>query len=60
MYVVWCMTNYGKGYYFGGIYRSVERAKRRLAWCEKHTVDPENDSWTIDYVTSAKITEDFE
>lgn len=60
MYLVWCMTNYGNGYYLGGIYNSYNKAKKRLAWCTKHTIDPENDSWRISVVRNMNIREDFE
>lgn len=60
MYLVFCITNYGDGYQLGGIYRSYERACRRLSWCEEHTPDPENDSWRIVSVKPEKITADFE
>lgn len=58
-YLVFCMTNYGKGFYIGGVYQSEEEADKRLAWCEKHTIDPENDSWRIVEVEPDAITAEF-
>ena len=54
MYLVFCMTNYGSGYYIAGIYRSEEKAEARRDWCEAHTPDPTNDSWSVIYVEGAK------
>lgn len=59
-YLVLCLTNYSEGFYTGGVYRSYEKALRRLNWCEKHTIDPEGDSWRIVDVKPEKITADFE
>ena len=41
------MTNYNAGFYFAGVYSSYEKADRRRKWCERHTIDKENDSWYI-------------
>lgn len=60
MYLVFCMTNYGDGFYIGGVYRSYEKARKRLEWCEQHTIDPENDSWYLLNVKAYGITEDFD
>jgi len=54
MYLVFCMTNYGSGYYTAGIYRSREKAEARRQWCEDHTIDPDNDSWRLVYVEGAE------
>ena len=59
-YLVFCMTNYGDGFYIGGVYRSEGEANKRLEWCEKHTIDPENDSWRILEVEDYAITASFE
>ena len=60
MYVVFCMTNYGNGFYFGGCYRSKDKALKRCDWCERHTIDPDNDSWMVIEVRAKGITEDFD
>ena len=59
MYLVIAFTNYDNGYYIGGVYRNYEKAVKRLNWCEKHTFDPENDSWNILFVKADRIREPF-
>lgn len=59
MYLVFCMTNYGDGFYIGGVYRSYDRAVKRLEWCEAHSIDPDNDSWHLVKAKSKNITEEF-
>lgn len=50
-YLVYDLTNYGDGIYFGGVYDTLAEAKRRLAFCEKtnsHDEDSDDfDSWNI-------------
>jgi len=49
MYVVWCETTEGNGCYFGGIYRSHDRALNRMKWCSNHCLYG-NDAWKISFV----------
>ena len=58
-YVVVDVTNYGDGVYLGGIYRSLAKAEKRLAWLEKHE-SSEDDSWTIMQTKSEPITAGIE
>lgn len=58
-YVVVDVTNYGDGVYLGGIYRSLEKAEKRLAWLENHC-GGEDDSWRIMETKSEPITAEIE
>lgn len=51
MWLVYNLTNYGDGIYFGGLYRSRQRAEERLAYCEKK-YNSDCDSWSIAWVHS--------
>lgn len=55
-YLVMCVTNYDEGYIIGGVYRNYDKAVKRLDWCERHTLNPENDSWRIVPVRAENIT----
>ena len=60
MYLVYLQTNWGVGIYFGGVYRSYERAEKRAEWLNKHCADEDNEGndWIVTYVPSHKITHD--
>jgi hypothetical protein len=45
--------------YLGGIYRSLAKAEKRLAWLEEHE-SSEDDSWTIMQTKSEPITAGIE
>lgn len=50
MWVVFNLTTYGDGIYFGGIYRSREKAEARLQYIEEHAEITDEDSWCMTYV----------
>lgn len=56
LYLVLNITNTGCGYVLGGCYRSLARAEKRLAYCEKVMNDKDVDSWRIEVVDSPNIT----
>lgn len=56
LYLVLNITNEGSGFESGGYYKSLERAKKRLAYCESHHNDSDCDSWRIVGITSPNIT----
>lgn len=56
VWVVYNQTNYGRGVYFAGAYRSKERAFKRLAWCKEHLSG--EDDWNIALVPNKNLTDE--
>lgn len=56
LYLVLNITNYDKGYVCGGYYKSYERAKKRLEYCESKMNEDGCDSWRIIKIDSPNIT----
>lgn len=53
MWLVFNLTNYGWGIYFGGYYRTKKEAQARLKYIKEHgDWDEMCDSWRIYYVPS--------
>lgn len=51
MWLVYDLTNYGTGIYFGGLYRTKKEAEARLKYIEKNSeLDEDGDSWRIHYI----------